>query len=52
MELKNIEFEEAYEIILDQYKVALTDEITVSQAKYLVETTKMLIPELEYQKEM
>ncbi len=44
--------QEAYEIILDQYKVALTDEITVSQAKYLLETTKMLIPELEYQKEM
>ena len=42
--------EEAYNLINDQYKVALTDEITLSQSKYLLETTKMSIPKLEYQK--
>ena len=42
--------EEAYNLIKDQYKVALTDEITLSQSKYLLETTKMSIPKLEYQK--
>lgn len=42
--------EEAYNLIKDQYNVALTDEITLSQAKYLLETTKMSIPKLEYQK--
>ena len=41
--------EEGYSIILDQYNVDLTDEITLSQSKYLVETTKMQIPELEHQ---
>ncbi len=44
--------EEAYNLIQDQYKVSLTDEITLSQAKYLLETTKMSIPKLEYQKNM
>ena len=44
--------EEAYSLILNQYEVALTDEITLSQAKYLLETTKMSIPKLEYQKKM
>ncbi len=44
--------EEAYNLINDQYKVSLTDEITLSQAKYLLETTKMSIPKLEYQKKM
>ena len=41
--------EEAYTLIQNQYNVDLTDEITLSQAKYLVETTKMQIPQLEYQ---
>ena len=42
--------EEAYNLINDQYKVSLSDEITLSQSKYLLETTKMSIPKLEYQK--
>lgn len=50
---ENLEIQqEGYDIILDQYNLALTDEITLAQAQYLVETTKKLIPELEYQKEM
>lgn len=44
--------EEAYDIVLEKYNVALTDEISVSQAKYLLETTKMQIPEYEYQREV
>lgn len=40
--------EEAYQLIKNQYDVELTDEITLAQAKYLVETTKMQIPQLEY----
>ncbi len=44
--------EQAYNLIKDQYKFSLTDEITLSQSKYLLETTKMSIPKLEYQKSM
>lgn len=44
--------EEAYELINNQYNVSLTDEITLSQSKYLLETTKMSIPKLEYQRNM
>ncbi|MBR1545024.1 MAG: TolC family protein [Alphaproteobacteria bacterium] len=50
---ENLEMqEEAYNLINDQYKVSLADEITLSQSKYLLETTKMSIPKLEYQKSM
>ena len=44
--------EEAYALIKNQYDVSLTDEITLAQAKYLVETTRMQIPKLEYQRSM
>lgn len=42
--------QEIYQTVLEKYKAGLTDEITSDQAKYLVETTRMSIPQLEYQR--
>ena len=43
--------EGVYNLVNDQYKVDLADEISLSQAKYLMETTKMSIPKLEFERE-
>lgn len=42
--------QDIYQTVLAKYKAGLTDEITSDQAKYLVETTRMSIPQLEYQR--
>lgn len=39
-----------YQTINEKYQAGLTDEIALNQARYLVETTKMTIPQLEYQR--
>lgn len=41
--------QDIYQTVLEKYKAGLTDEITSDQAKYLVETTRMSIPQLEYE---
>lgn len=41
--------ENIYQTIKEKYQAGLTDEIALNQARYLVETTKMTIPTLEYQ---
>lgn len=41
--------ENIYATIREKYAAGLTDEIALDQAKYLVETTRMSIPQLEYQ---
>lgn len=37
-----------YEIVKEKYDVGLADDIALNQAKYVLETTRTLIPALEY----
>ncbi|MGN1062905.1 MAG: efflux transporter outer membrane subunit, partial [Alphaproteobacteria bacterium] len=39
-----------YQTVREQYEAGLTSEISLNQSKYLVETTKMSIPQSEYQR--
>lgn len=39
-----------YQTVLEQFNAGITDEITLNQAKYLLETTKMSIPQLTQQR--
>ena len=39
-----------YQTVLEQFDAGLTDEIALNQAKYLLETTKMSIPQLTQQR--
>lgn len=43
--------EDIYNIVNSKYTAGLEDESALNQAKYAVETTKALIPELQYQTE-
>lgn len=43
--------QDIYELVKAKYEAGLADDIAYNQSKYIVETTKMLIPTLEYQGE-
>lgn len=43
--------EEIMELVAEKHKFGLADDIALNQAQYAVETTKSLIPSLEYQVE-
>lgn len=44
--------QDAYDIIAEKYAVDLVDEMVLDQSRYLLETMKMQIPSLEYQREV
>lgn len=43
---------EIYQMVKDKYDAGLSDEIAYNQAKYAVEYTNTLIPDLQYQEEV
>ncbi len=47
---KNLELQKSiYDLVKQKYQTGLADDIAFNQAKYAVETTSMLIPQLEQQ---